>query len=735
MDTNKRDENYLIEQADKAISELVFDKTSLIKAYNYYSGKRDRMQFRHLEENYGLGNPTSITFTPLTRKHIDVLVGEFLTMPIKPKVSCKDKNTINNIFRDKQLAISKSICDVIKTKMSNLVYSLIKGDGKNKIDDAQFALELSNAQDFVENNFISNYEIAAQNMVQYFLQARHIDFKNKLKMLMLDMFISGEMYYQAKPTPEENNVDLRVLNPLNCFPDKNVNSPYINDSYRFVYREYLSKPEVLMRYGAYLNEEDLQALNDRSNIMDYSNDNLMLVTAMNTRIGCFEGQEGLEAGVDVSPIYPGTPSRRIDLYVVYDVEWIDYTFENKKVKQHRYHVTRIGNDIYIPWGEDKDAVRSMESPNEVKLSYNGLHYTSRTGTPYSLMIATADLQDQYDILNFFKNNIIAQSGTAGDWVDIAHLPVFLGTDVPERLQKWIAYKKSGIAMIDSSQEGVPMANTTFSGYDDTLKLQAIQAVELAIQSIENTVMQITGVYRERLGGIQQRDAVANVEVGMQQSYIVTKQYYHQMDLIIREMLLDCLDVGKIVFKNGIQGTLILGENQKEIFTSLPEHYRMTDFDVHIADSQELIKQKQQIEAMTVELVKGQAVDPELLISMIGTESITELKSSISKSIKQRKEENNQLQQAIQQSQQLEKQLQQMQSELQKAQQQIQSLNQAKIQVDQDKVNKDYEINKLKLESNVQIEKDKLEQEKRRVELEALQLIDQNKRNDEVKDKG
>ena len=148
-----------------------------------------------------------------------------------------------------------------------------------------------------------------------------------------------------------------------------------------------------------------------------------------------------------------------------------------------------------------------------------------------------------------------------------------------------------------------------------------------------------------------------------------------------------------------------------------------------------IKQKQQIEAMTVELVKGQAVDPELLISMIGTESITELKSSISKSIKQRKEENNQLQQAIQQSQQLEKQLQQMQSELQKAQQQIQSLNQAKIQVDQDKVNKDYEINKLKLESNVQIEKDKLEQEKRRVELEALQLIDQNTRNDEVKDNG
>jgi hypothetical protein len=53
------------------------------------------------EENYGLGNPTSVTFTPLVRKHIDALIGEFLTLPIKPKVSCKDTKTLNNIFRDK----------------------------------------------------------------------------------------------------------------------------------------------------------------------------------------------------------------------------------------------------------------------------------------------------------------------------------------------------------------------------------------------------------------------------------------------------------------------------------------------------------------------------------------------------------------------------------------------------------------------------------------------------------
>jgi hypothetical protein len=43
--------------------------------------------------------------------------------------------------------------------------------------------------------------------------------------------------------------------------------------------------------------------------------------------------------------------------------------------------------------------------------------------------------------------------------------------------------------------------------------------------IEDMASSITGVFRERLGGIQPRDAVTNVEAGMQQSYIITKQYY------------------------------------------------------------------------------------------------------------------------------------------------------------------------------------------------------------------
>ena len=727
MEKTKRSKNELIEKADIAISELVYDKVHLMKAYNYYAGIRDRMQFRHLEENYGIGSPASVTFTPLIRKHIDALVGEFLTLPIQPKISCKDSKTMSDIFREKQLAISKGIMDVIKPKLQNLIYSVIKGNGENKIDDAQFAKELKDVEDWVDNNFISNYEMAAQNVVDYCLQARHLDFKNKLKQLLLDLFIAGETYYIVEPTSANTNINLKILNPLNTFPDKNVNSPYIKDSYRIVYREYLSKAEILVKYGSELSSEDIESLEGGK--LDYSRDNVMLMNAMNTRIGCFD-TDGLEAGIDVAPIPYSQTSRRVDLYVVYETYWIDYKFENKQRIETVHHVTRIGSDLHIVWDE-VNTQRSIDNPNECSLPINGLHYMSRTGSPYSLVLATADLQDKYDIMQFYKNSIIANSGTAGDWVDLAFIPTFLGQETESRLAKWLAYKKSGIALLDSSQEGQQM-NTTFSGYDDTVKLQAIQAVDLVIQDIENTATSITGVFRERLGGIQARDAVSNVEMGMQQSYIITKQYYQAMDLLVREMLLDCLNTAKIVFKNGLSGTLILGQNQKQIFTALPEYFTMSDQDIHIADSQEIIKERETIKQLTIELTKGGMADPDILIAVSTSTSLTEMKLAVAKSIKNKKEENNQLQQLSQQSQQAQQQLKELQAAFEKAQAKIESLNETKIQIDREKIQKNYETDMFKIKTTKEFNEEKIVQEKRRIDLEALQLIDTNQNNDEIK---
>ena len=45
-----------------------------------------------------------------------------------------------------------------------------------------------------------------------------------------------------------------------------------------------------------------------------------------------------------------------------------------------------------------------------------------------------------------------------------------------------------------------------------------------------------------------------------------------MDLVTIEILVGCLDMAKIVYKNGLTGSIILGEEKSKIFTALPEHY-------------------------------------------------------------------------------------------------------------------------------------------------------------------
>ena len=119
----------LIDKTDSAIAELVHEKTKLQKAYNYYNGIRDKEQFRYLEENFGIKSPTSVEFTPLIKKHIDALIGEFLGTPIIPKISCKDSETISKIDREKQLKIYQEVSKYLKNKLISsilLIRNLLK---------------------------------------------------------------------------------------------------------------------------------------------------------------------------------------------------------------------------------------------------------------------------------------------------------------------------------------------------------------------------------------------------------------------------------------------------------------------------------------------------------------------------------------------------------------------------------------------------------------------------------
>ena len=308
--------------------------------------------------------------------------------------------------------------------------------------------------------------------------------------------------------------------------------------------------------------------------------------------------------------------------------------------------------------------------------------------------------------------------------------------MPERIMKWLAYKKQGVGLIDTSQEGqlstgqAPL-NTMFNGFDDTVKAQAIQAINLTIESIEQTASSITGVFRERLNGIEQRDAVSNVKVGINNSFTVTKQWHFQMDLTTREILLDCLDCAKIVYKKGLTGTLILGKYQK-IFTALPEHFTVTDFDIHLLTSTEVLKEIEQIKQLIPEFIKAGIVSPDIIMDIVTAKSLTEMKLRVKIAIKKQKAENNQIQQLTQQVEEFQNTIKQLQQQLQQAQNKIETLNEAKLQLEQQKIQLQYKIDDFKAKTDRAFKENQAENDSKRTEIEFMQLYDGNPYNDKVR---
>ena len=342
---------------------------------------------------------------------------------------------------------------------------------------------------------------------------------------------------------------------------------------------------------------------------------------------------------------------------------------------------------------------------------------------------------KYDLLIYCRDNLIATSGTIGDWIDVAHIPVILGVDMPSRVMKWQAYKKNGVALYDSSQEGMQV-NTMFGGFDDTIKGQSIEAIQIAINSVEAQASAITGVFAEKLGQIEQRDAVSNVKVGIHQSTLLTKQYFHAMDLMYKEINYDMLNLAKVVYKDGITGTIILGDRLTKIFTALPEHYTMTDFDIHIKDSSEAYKLMEQMQALTIELIKADKIDAKDSIAIIDAKNTTQLKRYIDKAVREKKEENNtvaQLQQQVEQMtserKQYEQQIQELNSQLQSLQKQLQSNNQQKLNLEQQRVEIEDRVARDKKDYNDKL----IEVKEKQLEAEILQIRDGNPYNDQIRD--
>ncbi len=729
---DKLKENYLIANIDYNIRTLVYEKTELHKAYNYYNGKRDREQFRALEEQYGIGNAINVEFTPLIKTHIDVLAGQLLATRINPKITCKDEKTLSLIHEEKSQEFIKKILSDLETQYKKARESIFK----------QYEFKDTLTEDYIKDqlhelnkSFQSKYEIAAQHIINYFKNSISTDYENKLRTLFIDLLVAGQCYYRVKINNIGEDPEFEVLNPLDTFFNKPINLAYLKETNRVVHRTYITRSEALNRFGHLMSEEDKQRLVGRD-ILTGSGEAKFFRTF--DRIDGNTMFTNTGTTVDQQRVYSYMNEETV---VLYYTEWLanneveidDDTYETqddlfqhinedkipRKIKRHRldrYEGYRLGTDIYFGYGKSKNVIRSVSKPYDCDLSINGVAYSDRNGTPYSIVLSTAHLQDKFDLLLFMRDNIIANSGVKGDFLDVTMLPTFLGNSMPERIIKWKAYKKQGTALIDSTQEGSNL-NTIFGGFDDTLNAQSIEAINYTLQSIEQTASRITGVSAQMLGNIEQREAVSNVRYGVQQSSLITKQFFFLINQMIKHSLTDLLNLSKISWKKGKKGSYILG-SRREFFTLEPSSYSFTDYDIHVTDGEFEFKDAETIKQFALELAKSGQVETDTIIKLITAQSLTDIKETVLTDLEASKAKQiAELQKAYEE---LQKQNQEISKQAQELQKRVSDYDQAKLQLEKQRQmdTAKYQMESIRLQDEAN--KAKAEEMRNRTELEKLQ---------------
>jgi hypothetical protein len=89
-----------------------------------------------------------------------------------------------------------------------------------------------------------------------------------------------------------------------------------------------------------------------------------------------------------------------------------------------------------------------------------------------------------------------------------------------RLTKWVTLRKQGLELVDPTEDGANLFQH-YGDFNASIQGDAINAVNAILESLAVQADIVSGVPRQMLGVIEQRDAVENVKVGINQVSVLS----------------------------------------------------------------------------------------------------------------------------------------------------------------------------------------------------------------------
>lgn len=732
----KLQKKYFEDTARYYIGTLSSAKPHVVAARNYYTGHRDEADFQYLEDIYGMQNPIDLGFTNIIKPRVDALVGLSLLTEPAFSVQYTDKETIKAIKAEKAEKIKKEIVADLQRSLNVQKNDAQKGREQQQQEPGisertiQFLEKLYKKY---EEEYLSSYEIASQHLLNLITTDSENDLSTIKKEAAKDYFITGEAYVREVYKGEGKDPKIEGIIPEQIF----TNRPYYDRDLKrasiVVTRRRVHPHQVMKELGDKITKEEAERLFstystlDNYNIFDsmYNKDANMAIPGSDA-----ECDTELEGGMhEMDKLYAKTGwtnntygSLNRQMVDLYHVEWL----ASSKIpdgkggyvyREDRYECYRVGYDIYIGGRRCDEAPRTKDEPWKTTLSYKGAINASRNGKIQSLVNNMRELQDLYDIIMFFRNNAVAHSGVSGSRVNTAAIPKVLGKKFMERLTKWITIRKQGLELIDPTEEGAQLFQH-YGEFSAAIAGDTINAINAILESLLMQADIISGVPRQMLGIIEERDAVENVRVGLNQVSILSLEMFRDLDKLLARAVQGTLDNYKYAYRKKPKAGVYKNGVALIPYVLSPEKYSTVDHKIHVVSAGIEGAKLMKIQQLAKELAGGGLVDPDVIIKIINNKSVHEIEAILTKAVAKKKEETANIMQLQGQLEEAGKTIKQLEAEIQRLNNNNQENAKAKLELDRDKFKRDTEFKQKELELKKKKEEKEAENKKKELQLKA-----------------
>ena len=554
-----------------------YRKEELRKLYDYYNGVIHDDDYQYVVQPYGKARknfPSKMRNYPLIKPIIDLLLGEKAKRPFNYSVTVQNSDSVSRMEEEKKAAVLESM----KQAFVNEVNAMGVETGVPSQEQPQLPEELAK---MFERSYTDTRAILGQKGMNYIMQDCHIH--EKLQKAWFHFLVSGECYTERGVRNSEVFYD--ILNPLDVDYDLDPDLDYVEDGDWAMVTKYMHPSSVVEKWGRDLTPEQIDEVFQSSgsgsfaydstfrNRQDELRDRLVRVRILYwqsmQRTGFMTFFDPETGGLETMEVEDGfrIPPELKEFGAKIEWEWHNLVYQGVCIEE----------DIYINTRPFDNQRMSIDNPSKNKLPINGRKYSDINSKNVSLVMLGIPYQLNYNTYKYRLELAIARSKDIIAQLDINLIPKKWDMD------KFMYYVEgTGIAWIDYNKEGVKLSPQHQSVLDLSMKTMGTY-IEL-LNSIQVEWERVSGVNRQRMGGMSQYDGKATSQQAIVQSAHTTEDLYRKFAGVEQRDLQALLDYSKEAWITGKKSQYVMPDGTVEFLSIDPMPYLEADLGIFMSDA-------------------------------------------------------------------------------------------------------------------------------------------------------